>query len=275
MPKRKKEPSLLRDAVEIIALLAVAGLVLWGLSALISAVFDQTREMVTAKHILAPDAPCEGVGRIPEAARYLGGVDVVDVPTLEIACEDDDPLPDWWDPDAADIVWEDDHSADVGKMVDGDKNVPRRDGGCPDWNLNTSLVGWDGRTMEVWEMDLFSRIIYLEFNGVEPECMNAGIDSVLNLWTSEYFGKTIFETLSARAENGALAYTTYGYVWEWDYDYSVLEEIKTLCVERFKNGPNYGCHFFQLYGFPTWAKPLYEIDQVYFSTFKDGTWRVK
>lgn len=144
-------------------------------------------------------------------------------------------------------------------------------GDALDYNINTTLWGWDGHGMEVWEWELLSRIVYLEFNGVEPECMNAGIDSILNLWDSGYFGNTLFGLLSATAENGALVYTTYGYVWEWDYDYAVLNDIKAMCMERFIDGPQYGCHFFQLYCFPWWAEPLYEIDSVYFSTFKEGT----
>lgn len=144
-------------------------------------------------------------------------------------------------------------------------------GDALNYNINTTLWGWNGHGMEVWEWELLSRIVYLEFNGTETECMNAGIDSILNLWDSGYFGNTLGGLLSATAENGALVYTTYGYVWTWDYDYTVLAEIKALCLERFVNGPQYGCHFFQLYGFPWWAEPCYEIDRVYFSTFKEGT----
>ena len=206
------------------------------------------------------DTPAEGVGRaetyadapVKGAAEVLESAGTI----LRVFCETDSPLPSWWSPETAEIVYQ---------------AEPVKDIASPDWNLNTSIVGWDGHRMEVYEMDLFARIVYLEFNGTEPECINAGIDSILNLWDSGYFGRTIFETLSATAENGSLVYTTYGYVWDWDYDYALLKEIRTICEERFVNGPRYGCHFFQLYGFPFWAQPLYEIDSVYFSTFKEGT----
>lgn len=206
---------------------------------------------------------CEGIGRTTEIYMVSGCADEAHTAERELDhyTEGHGEAPVWWDPDEDMAV----------EWVDEDMNVLRKDIGCPDYNIETTIYGWDGHCMEAWEMDLFARIVYLEFNGTEPECMNAGIDSILNLWDSGYFGRTLFDTLSATAENGALVYTTYGYVWEWDYDYGVLEEIKTLCAERFINGPQYGCHFFQLYGFPWWAVPLYEIDQVYFSTFKEGT----
>ena len=72
----------------------------------------------------------------------------------------------------------------------------------------------------------------------------------------------------ARAENGALVYTTYGFVWDAEYDPDGLAYMRELCEERFYNGPEWGAEFFQLYGFPEWAVPCYEIDGVYFSTGK-------
>lgn len=211
--------------------------------------------------VLTADVPEYGVGRAA-VVRY-GTVVCADEAEVGLPTytEGEGPAPEWYRPEEPMAVeWMD-------NARQSDLNpIQRTDAGCPDWNVDSTLYGWDGHTAEAWEMDVFSRIVYLEFNGTELECMNAGIDSILNLWDSEYFGRTLFDTLSATAENGALVYTTYGYVWEWDYDYDVLEEIKTLCAERFINGPQYGCHFFQLYGFPWWAVPCYEIDGVYFST---------
>lgn len=209
---------------------------------------------------LAADKPSEGIGRVyvEDVPRYAGGTQASEGTAIRVFCETDEDLPAWWSPETANIVYQE----PIAQPTHSD---------ALDYNLNTTLWGWDGHGMEKWEFELFVRIVYLEFNGTEPECINAGIDSILNLWDSGYFGRTIFETLSATAENGALVYTTYGYVWEWDYDYTVLEEIKTICAERFVNGPKYGCHFFQLYYFPVWSQPLYEIDGVYFSTFKEGT----
>lgn len=235
-----------------------------GILLIIAAVVDAVSNLRPADpEALPADISTAGIGRTldsAEAGVYLGDCcreEPETVHRLDTYTEWEGVAPEWYRP------WE--------PMGAEWREIERFDAGCPDWNLDSTLYGWDGRTMEAWEMDVFSRIVYLEFNGTEPECMNAGIDSILNLWDSGYFGRTLFDTLSATAENGALVYTTYGYVWEWDYDYGVLEEIKTLCAERFINGPQYGCHFFQLYGFPWWAVPLYEIDQVYFSTFKEGT----
>lgn len=217
--------------------------------------------------VLPAAAPAEGVGRVPEVERYLGGRDVEDAHTLEIACETDPVLPERWDPDAADIVWEADHSADVGKMVDGDKNVPRRDGGCPDWNLNTSLVGWDGRTMEVWEMDVFSRIFYLEYWGSSDMLCEAGCDAMLRLW--ELNGGTMFETLSHVNENGSYAFSTYPGMWSEEYDPDGLAWCRDYCEKRFYEGPVWAAQYFRKGQYHDWGEwspiPAYEIDGIYFS----------
>ena len=144
---------------------------------------------------------------------------------------------------------------------------------CEDFGVaeQVKITGWDGHTLEPWELDLFSRIVYLEFLGCSQECFEAGVDSVLRLWESEYFGKTLGETLTATAENGARVYTTYDYVWATEYDAAALAEIRALCEERFYNAPVWIAPFFQLHFYPSWAQPCYMIDGVYFSTFMEGT----
>jgi len=128
------------------------------------------------------------------------------------------------------------------------------------------IWGWDGRYCELWEMELFARIMYLEFWGTSPECCEAGVDSVLRLWESGYFSDSLGGTLSAQNEGGGWVYSTYAYVWDWQYDAAGLEDMKALCVERFTAGPEWSAPFFQLGGFPAWACPMYQVDNVFFST---------
>ena len=128
------------------------------------------------------------------------------------------------------------------------------------------IWGWDGRYCELWEMDLFARIMYLEFWGTSPECCEAGVDSVLRMLESGYFGDSLGAVLSARCETGALVYSTYAYVWEWEYDTQGLADMRALCEERFATGPVWIAPFFQLYYYPSWAVPCYQLDGVYFST---------
>ena len=165
---------------------------------------------------------------------------------IEIYCEGDGEPPAWYDPDEP--------------MAAA-------------WSAETDdgFIGWGGRRADEWELDLMARIVYLEFLGCSQTCCEAGVDSILRLWESEYFGKTLGETLTATAENGELAYTTYGYVWAAHYDPGDLAWCRSLCEERFKSGPAWTAPFFQLYFYPTWAVPCYEIDLVYFSTFREGT----
>jgi hypothetical protein len=202
--------------------------------------------------VLPAAAPGEGVGRNPSAARYLSGEDAVNVPTLEIACEDDDPLPDWWDPDSAVLMW---------------SAKPKKDLGSPDWNYNSSIVGWDGRTMEVWEMDVFTRIFYLEFWQPNMTLCEAGCDAMLRLW--ELNGGTMFETLSHINENGSYAFSTYPGMWSEEYDPDGLAWCRDYCEKRFSEGPVWAAQYFRKGQYHDWGEwtpiPAYEIDGIHFS----------
>ena len=208
---------------------------------------EYTAEVYAASTVSFPpeDPAEEGVGR------------------FEIYVEGEGEPPEWYDPDGPMAVeWNSATDNDVGDKYDKDINVTYKttEPGC--------YFGWDGHTAAEWEMDLFARIIYLEFWGTSPECIEAGIDSVLCLCESGYFGQTLGEVLTARAENGARVYTTYDYLWSTSYDAEALSEIRGMCEERFANGPVWIAPFFQLHYYPSWAQPCYEIDGVYFSAFK-------
>lgn len=140
-----------------------------------------------------------------------------------------------------------------------------------EWSADETIYGWDGHTTTPDEMELFARITYKEFWGTSTLCCEAGVDSILRLWESEYYGETIYETLSAKTEGGAWAYSTYPYVWSATYDAEGLAYCRALCEERFVNGPKFEAPFFQLHYYPWWATPCFEIDGVFFSTFKEGT----
>lgn len=279
--KRNDKPTVWRDILEILAAFAVFGFLLWLFLAAVRSLAEYAGGWYAPEKMKADTVNDEdGAGRVTASVgvifRSMAEAPAEDEETsLWVYVEGEGTPPEWWNPDEEMAVewYADDHFAEVGNMVEAEPHPPVgiSQGGI-DWNVESAIYGWDGHTMTGVELDLFSRITYLEFWGASEECMNAGIDSILNLWSSEYFGRTLFETLAATAENGALVYTTYGYAYDWDYDYTALEEIKALCLERFVKGPRYNCCFFQLYGFPAWAEPLFEIDSVYFSTFKEEIW---
>ena len=181
--------------------------------------------------------------------------------SLEEYTEGEGEPPVWWNPDEPMAVeWEDPNTRQ------SDSNpIQRTDIGCPDWNYDSTLCGWNGHHMEVWEMELFAKIAYLEFWGTNQECCEAGVDSFLQLWDSGYYGDTMGGLLSATAEDGSLVYSPYAYVWDWNYDADGLAEIRSLCEERFYNGPQYIAPFFRLWYYHPWAIPAYEIDHVFFS----------
>lgn len=237
----------------------IAGLIAsgaWGVSRLVKlrpAEDADTRALVI-------DGPGEGIGRNPAAARYLAAPNAGEIGTaywLDTYTEGDGPAPVWYRPDEE-------------MSAEWEAPVPHPpvgiDAGGIDWNLCSELVGWNGHRMESWEMDLFSRIVYLEFWGTSPECCEAGADSILRLWESGYYGPRICDTLTARAEDGSLVYSPYAYVWDWEYDPRGLADMRALCEDRFYNGPEWAAPFFRLNYYHDWAVPMYEIDNVYFST---------
>lgn len=209
---------------------------------------------------LSAEAPGEGIGRAPAVIRYLGAPEAEEIGTafqIDTYTEGEGPAPEWYRPDepmAAEWRASEPHPP-VGI-----------DCGGIDWNFCTDLEGWDGHRMEVWEMDLYSRIVYLEFWGTSPECCEAGADSILRLWESGYYGPRISDTLTARAEDGSLVYSPYAYVWDWEYDPEGLADMRALCEDRFTGGPEWSAPFFRLNYYHDWAVPMYEIDNVYFST---------
>jgi len=214
----------------------------------------------------AGEEPAEGIGRVPTVRRYAASAREEEIPSLPVYdeyTEGEGEAPAWWDPEeemAAEWV------ADVADINVGNKSA--KDAGCPDWNLDSTLYGWDGHTAEAWEMDLFARIFYLEFWQPDMVLCEAGCDAILRLWESEYYSPTLYGTLSAVAENGELAFSTYGYVWDWDYDQEGLAWCRAYCEERFYSGPEWIAPFFRKGCYHDWAVPCYQIGEIYFSTGK-------
>lgn len=283
--------------VGLLFLLAVIGLCVLGLYTILRHIGLRPADD------MPPDGPSEGVAWVmPEAGEvpvWLSPVCAGEAETavwLDHYTEGDGPAPEWWRPDEEMAVEWEGHSGEANKMVDEDDvtdinvrdiNVPCNtrqsdavdynphppigiDPGGVDWNLCSTVWGWDGHSMEAWEMDLFSRIVFLEFGITSTECREAGIDAILRLWESGYYSSTMFGTLSAVTENGKPAFSTYSEVWNEEYDYEKLARIREECEERFVNGPEWTAPFFRTGHYHEWAEPCYAFveDNVYFSTGK-------
>lgn len=200
---------------------------------------------------------------------------------IETYTEGDGPAPEWYDPDEPMAVeWEDksykqvaetntdNGLASFSKFSASSQQV--KDIGCPDWNVNSTLWGWDGHHMEVWEMDVFSRIFFLEFWQPNVTLCEAGCDAMLRLW--EKSGGTMYESLSYINENGSYSYSTFPDMWEQDYDSEGLAWCRSFCEERFYRGPVWTAEYFRKGQYHDWGEwtpiPAYEIDGVFFSTAK-------
>ena len=256
-------------AVTVGAALAVAGTTIWGC---------RNIKFRTSEH----EASAERV----KTNGYTVVLDTADLPdygvgregVLQYYIEGESPVPRWWDPEepmAAEWVANNQQVAEFNEeavfedyeeeMVETEQ--VRYDAGCPDWNLNSTLWGWDGHTAEPWELDLFARVFYLEFWGTSLPCSEAGCDAILNLWDTGKYGRTLFEALSYYDPDYGYTYRVYPHVWETDYDPEGLAWCKAFCEERFYNGPEWEAVYFQLGGYhdTDWVPPLYEMDGVFFS----------
>lgn len=252
---------------------------------------------------LPADTPSEGVAWImpesAEAAVWMAPACAeaeMAAYMLDTYTEGDGPAPEWWRPEEPMSAEWVDHSAGAGKMADdvtdinvGDINVLCNaqqsdavdyiahppigiDPGGVDWNLCTTVWGWDGHSMEVWELDLFSMIFYREFWQPNMMLCEAGCDAMLQLW--DLNGGTMYETLSHVNENGSYAFSTFPGVYEAEYDPDGLAWCRAYCEERFYNGPVWPAQYFrkgQYHDWDEWSPiPAYEIDGIYFSIGNGG-----
>ena len=286
-----KTLSFWRDAVEIMVFFLIVAL---GLLAVITEVVDYFKggDAVTAE---VAESAEDGVGR---ASAYLSGpyaekelsVCAETNPRFEVYVEGEGVVPVWYRPEEDmavewrcdedgiidnpdDSVYSDSASDSVCGSDVAEPHPPEGiDNGGVDWNLCSSIVGWDGRLMEIWELDLLSRVFMREFWGTSETCCEAGIDAIINLWSTGLYGNTIGECLSARNDQGAYIYSVYPTILEGYYDPDGLAWCRSFCEERFVNGPEWECVYFRLGGYhdSSWTIPLYEIDGVFFSTGKEG-----
>lgn len=275
--KRNDKPTwlmLLRDIAEVAVSVALFGLLLWAfLWVLMNGFREIGDELKLRADTVSEDC---GVGR---ATAFLNGALLfggeTDEPegntVLRVYTEGvDSPLPEWFDPgEEMAVEWYDeDHFPDATQMVEAEPHPPVSvDPGGIDYNICTTLWGWDGHSMEAWEMDLFSMIFYREFWQPNLTLCEAGCDAILQLW--DLNGGTMFETLSHVNEDGSYAFSTYPGVWETEYDPDGLAWCRAYCEERFYEGPSWPAQYFrkgQYHDWDEWSPiPAYEIEGIYFS----------
>lgn len=208
---------------------------------------------------LPAEEPAEGIGRAPAVIRYLAQREADREETaqlLEIYVEGEGPAPAWYDPtEPMAAEW---------KAAEAHAPEGIAPGGI-DWNLCSERVGWDGHRAEIWELDLMSRVFYLEFWQPDVTLCEAGCDAILRLWETGEKGATLGEVLSSTAENGAWTYSVYPDVWTTNYDPDGLAWCRAYCEQRFTEGPEWIAPYFRLDYYHDWAVPAYQIGNVYFS----------
>ncbi len=251
----KGTKSILRDLAEIIVALAVFGVLLWLFLTLVSGVVRASE-------------PETGIGRATTCLRAAEREEEYEsaeeeTEALKRYVEGEGQPPEWYRPDEEMAVeWVDNVST---------TSTQRKDAGCPDYNVEPVLYGWDGHSMESWEMEVFSRIFYLEFWQPNLTLCEAGCDAMLRLWEKD--GGTVYESLSRVNENGSYAYSTFPGMWEEDYDPEGLAWCRAYCEERFYEGPEWTAQYFRKGQYHDWGEwtpePAYEIGGIYFSIGKE------
>lgn len=220
-----------------------------------------------AGEALPSEDPGEGVGRELAAYRYLGAPEEERIGTayvLDEYTEGESPVPAWWNPgEEMAVVWS---AEDINVPCNAEAHPPVGiDQGGVDWNVCSTIRGWDGHGAEIWEMDLFARVFYLEFWQPDMMLCEAGCDAILRLWESGEKGRTLGEVLSSRNEDGSWTYSVYPDIWTTDYDEDGLAWCRDYTAERFAEGPVWIAPYFRLDYYHGWAVPAYQIGNVYFS----------
>jgi len=272
----------------ILGWLSYIGLVVMGIAALAAVVVLILLGIVKFAEIISlrpaddlpPAEPSEGVAWVmPEAGEvsvWLAQAcaeNEMAAYMLDTYTEGDGPAPEWWRPDEPMSAEWVDGNALQSDTVDYIAHPPIGiDPGGVDWNVCSTVWGWDGHGAELWELDLMARVFYLEFFGTSLPCSEAGCDAILNLWDTGKYGRTLFEALSYYDPQYGYTYRVYPRVWETTYDADGLAWCREFCEERFLNGPEWSAVYFQLgwYHDTDWVPPLYEMDGVFFSGASEG-----
>lgn len=276
MKRKNDKPSIWRDAAEILAVILVFALLMWMFVTMVRIVFDYVRERRDVNELKADTVnPEDGVGRVTASVSVISR-SMAEAPAEEeetalwVYVEGEGTPPEWWNPDEEMAVewYDEDLFTDAGQMVEAEPHPPVGvDQGGIDYNLCSTLWGWDGHSMEAWEMDLFSMIFYREFWQPNLTLCEAGCDAMLQLW--DLNGGTMYETLSHVNEGGSYAFSTFPGVWETEYDPDGLAWCRAYCEERFCEGPSWPAQYFrkgQYHDWDEWSPiPAYEIDGIYFS----------
>lgn len=219
-------------------------------------------------HLRPAEEPQEAESEVKVAGAPAEAEEEATAPAYEEYIEGDGPAPEWYDPTepmAVEWIVDSDQWPEEPDVLLTDHCALPTDIGCPDWNLESGLCGWDGHRAEIWELDLMSRVFYLEFWQPDMVLCEAGCDAILQLWESGEKGRTLGEVLCSQAENGAWTYSTYPTVWETDYDADGLAWCREFCEKRFTEGPEWIAPYFRLDYYHDWAVPAYQIGNVYFS----------
>ena len=268
--------NLIRDLIELIVVIAVWGILFYGFLILIKTCATETVRHAEKK---SAEAAVVSEEAILTALRYADGQtdDGATQTALKVYTEGTGtPPPSWFRPgEEMAVEWESEEWLAVGEQSSAQEQPTAHppegiDPGGMDYNICSTLWGWDGHSCEVWEMDLFSRIFYLEFWQPNLTLCEAGCDAMLQLW--DLNGGTLFDTLSAITESGAYAFSTYPAVWKTEYDAEGLAWCRAYCEERFTMGPAWTAQYFRKGQYHDWGQwspiPAYEIDGIYFSTAK-------
>jgi hypothetical protein len=174
-----------------------------------------------------------GVGRVEmisvpvyTSSEYEGEIGT----EFRVWCENESPLPDWWSPEEATIVWVDSEAAtdvsvesvQVGDMVERVEEespsnvVPVRDIGSPDPFWNELLWDSRGASAERWEIEECIRELMLEAGGESEEDIreHAAVYCKRLLYTQtvggyDDWGTTLHEVVHS---HGFLE--TYPFIWD-------------------------------------------------------------
>lgn len=218
-----------------------------------------------------------GVGRVvetvelPVCASYNDGNDSGAV--IKVWCETDENLPEWFDPDSAEIVWisPEEASETVGVSnssvpATSPNAAPVRDIGCPDAYWGEKLTDSRGATAERWEIEEAIRELMLEAGGESEADIreHAAIYCKRLLYTQtvggyDDWGTTLHEVVYS---HGFLE--THPYIWHERAN--PTDKVREIWWDVWNNGytSDFRVQNFRSGYYAHWSIPAYNIGNTYY-----------
>jgi hypothetical protein len=210
--------------------------------------------------------PAQGVGRVPEVVRYESAVvetAAQTAPAYDEYVEGEGDAPEWWKPEEPMAAeWEDSNARQSESNA-----IQRTDAGCPDWNVDSTLINANGAMAERWEIEEAIRLMMLEAGSegeddLREHCavLCKQLEYAQAVGGYDDWGTTMYGVIHS---HGYLE----SYPRLWTEDAVPTERVREVFMDVWNNGyaTDFRVQSYRTDYFAEWAIPAYQIGDTYYS----------